>query len=99
MCAAEYNGFVVVSVVVSEGVGGVGGCGFEMDVDGIAVFSIVNILWLFFDNGGVIGWCDRGELSGIDRCYEGKGGENGGIKGAEVGEAVFADDDDFHRVW
>ena len=69
VCTAEYNGFVVVSVVVGDGVGGVGGCGFEMDVDGIAVFSVVNIVWLFFYNSGVLGWCDSGKLSGIDRGY------------------------------
>ncbi len=65
MCAAEYYGFIVASIVVGNGVGSVGGCGFEMDVDSIAVFVVVNILWLFFDNGGVMRWCDGGELSGI----------------------------------
>ena len=65
MCTAEYNDFIVVSVVVGNFVSGVSGCGFEMDVNSIAVFCVINILWLFFNKGGVIRWCNSGELSGI----------------------------------
>ena len=66
MCTAQYDKCAMLSVVVGNGVGVVGGCCFKMYMDDVAGFCVVNVLEMFFDDCCMMLWSYSGELSCID---------------------------------
>ena len=66
MGAAEYDGFMVLSIGVCDGVGFGSGSGFEVYVNSIAWFIVVNIFDFFFDDGSMVGGCNCRDLSCVD---------------------------------